>query len=623
MAGYKNTALRFKPSCFLTFDGDSFFDGDGYLRYPHIHDDSGNENYGYMITSTAPVKSYSLGMKSLIPRESGLDQYSICFAPRSHDTNMPFPYDRSVVEVMHTESMNMKDEFTIMFTFNKDNNDGFFAGARYNAQKNIYETTSGTSKNFIRTIFRKGLTVGLQWEYYWANPQKLNFIFPNNNFSMNIPSDFYKRTFHIAMTRKKLKIGTSLFQTIDTVYIDGIIKYVKESAITSETSTAYNTSSLFIGGNLDSFDNNTLNDRQTSPLFVDNFAMYSDKCMTAVEVANLYKKIFPYTEYTKRWYPTLYVRFADEIFNPNNSVHNGALEVAPSNTEFKYFGSTAQVESRVEGPIRLMKEPASMFRSGGMGRIARTTGTGNYTVINSGGDWTLEFFAKFTSSKRGVIFASQNDYFPYKGILVEANMKNGVENVGSIEVSIEKDVSISTLALDSQGNPIRYNDNKFHHYVIIRRGNKLEFWLDGNLIGSRYGNVGNMVDVGNNIYLMGMMPNKLLVDGALSQLAYYEYALQEQNIKAKSYFYTRMKIKGRITLQGSPHSATLRVMNHTTAELLVDGLSDSNTGLYEIDVYSDEFLDVLVFDSKDSNVRYRAFGPLLAGEYTDIDDDDF
>lgn len=625
MAGYKASVLKYKPSCFMTFDGDSFFDGDGYLRYPHIHDESGNQNHGFMITSIAPVKSYALGAYSLIPRQAGLDQYSICFAPRSHDKNMPFPYDRSVVEVMHAETLNMKDEFTIMFTFNKFNNDSFFAGAVYNNQKNIYETsTQPTFKNFTRTIFRKGLTVGLQWEYYWNNPQRLNFIFPNNNFSMEIPTEFYNRIFHITMTRKKLKIGTSLFKTIDTVYIDGIIKYVKESPITSETSTAYSTSSLFIGGNLDSFDNFYLNDRQTSPLYVDQFAVYSDICLTAVQIANLYKKVFPYTDYTKRWYPKLYLRFDDGKLNPNNAIHNANIEVSASNCEFKYFGTTAQLETRITGPTRLMMPPATQFKMGGMARVSRIPTINNdYTIINSSGDWTLEFFVKFTSTKRGVIFSSQNDYFPYKGILIEANMKDGVESQGSIEVSIEKDVSISTLALDSQGNPIRYNDNKYHHIVVIRRGNQLEFWLNGNLIGKRYGNAGNMVDVGNNIYLMGMMPNKLLVDGAMTQLAYYDYAMQDHNIKAKSYFYTRMKIKGRITLQGAPHSATLRVMNHTTAELVIEGISDGNTGLYEIDVYSDDFLDVMVFDSKDSNVRYRAFGPLLAGEYTDIDEDDF
>lgn len=266
MAGYKKSIKKLKPSCFITFDGDSFFDTSGYLRYPHIHDERGNENHGYIITGPDNVKSYALGSFSLVDREGGADQYSICLAPRSHDPYTAFPYDKSMVEIMHTDMLNMKDEFTVMLLFRKQNNDGFFASATYNQSTNKYETTSYTYKNFKRVIFKKGVTLGLEWQFYWNYTDTLRFIFPDHNWEWQVPGDFYNRTYHITMTRKKINIGTSLFKTIDSVYIDSRLVYTKESNITSETSTAFSTSSIFLGGSADQYDMNYLEDRQTSPL---------------------------------------------------------------------------------------------------------------------------------------------------------------------------------------------------------------------------------------------------------------------------------------------------------------------------------------------------------------------
>lgn len=622
MAGYKKSIMTYKPSCFLTFDGDSYFDGDGYLRYPYIHDESGNENHGYIITSNAPVRSYTLGSSSLVDRESGHDQYSIQFAPRSHDTNMPFPYDRSVVEIMHSETIKMRDEFTIMFLFKKSNNDSFFAGAKYDVAENKY-ISQYNPRDFKRTIFRKGVLVGLDWEYYWSSSiyNKLRFIFPDHNYEWILPSDFYGRTYHITMTRKKNKIGTSLYQTIDTVYIDGRIVYTKTGNITSETSTAFSTSSVFLGGNADGLNYNTLNDRQTSPLWIDQFTIFSEQCLTADQISNLYKKCFYYKTYIRRQAPSLYATFEDNEIAPSNTTHSGKLEMGSGTLQ--YFGTTSQLKTKVEGPIRLMGEPATEMKNGGMARI-QNINTSNYLnpAINSSGDWSLEFFVRFNTSSRGVIFSAQTDYQPYKGLLIEANVKDDEEVVGAIQVKIEEGITISTTAIDSQGNLIRYNDDKFHFITVIRRGSQLEFWIDGVLVGSRYANNGNMINSFGTIYLFGMMPNKNFVNGAITHMAYYTYAMQEHMIRSKSFFYTRMKIKGNITLQGSPHNATLRVMNHSSGEVITEAESDLNTGNYEIDVYTDQFLDVLVFDKKDQNVRYRAFGPLLAGEYTDIDDND-
>jgi hypothetical protein len=627
MAGYKMTALRYKPTCCITFDGESNYDYQGYLRVPQVYDSSGFDNHGVMLATNQVVKPYG-ATTSLLPRESGYDQYSMCFSPRGHDTNMSFPYDAARVEVFSSNSIDLETDFTISFLFNKKENDGWFQNAIYDPVTNTYKPSpSSTGKTIRRTIFQKGLQVGLVWVNPWASPDYLEVSFPTGtqNIAINganadvntnrVFRNFYDRTFHITMTCKVNKIGTNLFQIVEELWVDGIIILSRKGNVTSNPSLNPNTASFMIGGNNSTFDPFYCNDRQTSPLFIDNFLVY-DRCLSNDEIASLYKKVFDYDVYTKRWYPLLYAQMGGENLNPNQTANNGVLDVNPSNNcVLTYFGNQTQVKNEV-GPKRLINESAIEFKDLGMARISNT-----YTspVINSSGDYTLEFFAKFSSTERGVIFSAQTDYFPYKGILVEGNVFADQHQVGSLQVTLEDGIYINTKGLNPDGSYIQYNDGEFHHYVVIRRGNKFEFWIDGYLIETKYGNAGNMITSFGSIYLMGMMPEKQYIYGSMCQLAYYDYAMQEHNIRAKAFFFTRVRMKGRVTLQGVPHGATIRIMDHTTGKFLTEGMCDGSTGLYDIDVYTDHYIDIMVFDKFNPNVRYRAFGPDRAEEFTDID----
>ena len=627
MAGYKMTALRYKPTCCITFDGESNYDYQGYLRVPQVYDSSGFDNHGVMLATNQVVKPYG-ATTSLLPRESGYDQYSMCFSPRGHDTNMSFPYDAARVEVFSSNSIDLETDFTISFLFNKKESDNWFVNAIYDPVTNTYKPSpSSTGKSIRRTIFQKGLQVGLVWVNPWGGNDYLEVSFPTGtqNIAINganadvntnrVFKNFYDRTFHITMTCKVNKIGTNLFQIVEELWVDGIIILSRKGNVTSNPSLNPNTASFMIGGNNSTFDPFYCNDRQTSPLFIDNFLVY-DRCLSNDEIASLYKKVFDYDVYTKRWYPLLYAQMGGENLNPNQTANNGVLDVNPSNNcVLTYFGNQSQVKNEV-GPKRLINESAIEFKDLGMARISNT-----YTspVINSSGDYTLEFFAKFSSTERGVIFSAQTDYFPYKGILIEGNVFADQHQVGSLQVTLEDGIYINTKGLNPDGSYIQYNDGEFHHYVVIRRGNKFEFWIDGYLIETKYGNAGNMITSFGSIYLMGMMPEKQYIYGSMCQLAYYDYAMQEHNIRAKAFFFTRVRMKGRVTLQGVPHGATIRIMDHTTGKFLTEGMCDGSTGLYDIDVYTDHYIDIMVFDKFNPNVRYRAFGPDRAEEFTDID----
>ena len=626
MAGYKSSILKNKPSCFITFDGSTLFDNQGYLRAPYIIDESGNANDGAMMAPLYPIKSYNLGTPSLVGRENGSDQYGITFCPKGQDLSNPFPYEKSLVEVLPAETISLKDEYTIMFLFNKFDADNFFMQAVFDGTKYV---TSGTqNKTIRRTLFRKGVTVGMDWRRVHDSGEYLDFIMPgrptfslNINNSDNILKDFYNRTFHVTMTRRKESVGTGLWITHDKVYINSRTVFSASSNATSDPSTAHNTSSLFIGGNLDGYTAHTLNDRHTSPISIDQFAVFNNKCLTHDEIANLYKKCFAYEEMTDRWWPDLYSPMYDDKFQFNTTVQNGINRVSVNNVTFQYIGNSSQLDSEQPGPIRLMSTRSVLFKDGGMCRwLSPNTGT----VVNSSADYTFEFFAKFHSTQRGVILSAQSDMYPFKGVLIEANIRDGKYAPGSIQVSLEDRFMISTPDFDAQKNPIMYNDGQFHHYIIIRRGSMIEFWLDGVMIGSTNGNSGNMIEGPNGsgfgaIYAMGMMPGNLFVNGNMNNFVFFRHAMEPANIRARSFFFTRMVLDGTVTLQGISHKATLRVMDHKTGKFLREAYSDPNTGIYSFDIYTDNFIDLFVFDDNDPNVRPRAFGPIVASELTDID----
>lgn len=642
MAGYQNSLYSLKPDCFLTFDGDTLFDNQGYLRTPNIPDVSGNENNGYVLASSNPIKSYSMGTYSLVDREDGMDQFSMTFASRGYMGGIVasdiFPYPSAITEIFHSDTLECKDDFTFSFIFKKTDRDEWFRSARYNSVTGKYETQPSYYKDLSRTIFQKGDDVWMRWRKTgWANYDYFDFKFPGptgstNDYTfrfdlqggqgLNIinASNYTSRQIHVVMTREKLKIGAALFQTVDRVYLDGIKYFERKSQVTNEPSTALNTSSIFIGGNQSVFNAEALSDRQTTPLLIDNFAVWNKRCLTDDQVSWLYKKIHDYSNYTKRWDPQLYIEMNEGSLNPNIQQQQGIISVNKNNATLTYIGMGSQLNPSSIGPKRLIYSPAMGFNANAMAKVTSSNYTNPVLTVNNNQDWTLDLFVSFTSAERGVIFSALTDTWPYKGILIEANVNNNIHTSGSIQVSLEDNLSISTNVIDAFGNTVKFNNGEFHFLTLVRRNSQFEFWVDGVLQGSRVGNNGTINNNFGQIYLMNSMPDQLSVTGSLCQIAFFNYAMQPSNIRSRSYFFTRTVVEGYVTLRGVPHQATVRCYERSTGEFVVEGTSDAQTGWYKIDVWTENYMDVMFFDIKDPTVRPRALGPYLAYEYTDIDD---
>lgn len=613
MAGYKETALSHDPKCFITFDGDTLFEtGSWYLRQDHITDESGHNHFGVLHQVTHDRRSYRMGITGLVEREQFAGQFAFQFSPNGYDTNAEFPYEKTLIEIFDHDDFKFRDEFTIMFLFRKHNNDSTFRGQRYNAQTGKYES-GYTSKSITRTVFRKGVKVGMSWNYSPSSGSYLNFVMPNGNWNVDFPDSWFNSAQHVCMKREKVSLGGGLYQTIDYVFVNGW-QYIKNvSTITSTPTTGENTSSIELGGTLGESSADFLNDRQTSPLTIDQFAIY-DKALSDNEIYNLYKKTISYITLIQRDSPHYYLPMDDvKNVNKNYLTDNGS-----SSRQYTTLIGTNDYQHvrRQESPPQLAFESSVKFQNGGMLRYRYASNSGQ-SRFSLSGNYTLEFWMKFTSSNRGVICSFQNEDNPFQGILIQSNVRNNEHDVGSIQFSTRDGIYLCTPEFKPNGHKIYFNDDQWRLYHIIRRGDMFEVWIDGVKMGecNTYTDTISL----DACYWMGMSPGNLSVDGSLSHVAMYSKALQTQQMVGRANFFVKNLIRGRITVQGSPHKALIRVYDHQSGELLMSGNSDGDTGDYMLNVFTNNFIDIMVLDPSDNNIRYKSFGPLLATTFSDYD----
>lgn len=204
-------------------------------------------------------------------------------------------------------------------------------------------------------------------------------------------------------------------------------------------------------------------------------------------------------------------------------------------------------------------------------------------------------------------------------MLVQLNRRNDVFSNGSIQFNINEDVYLVSKAVSDFGStPLYYNDGNWHHCALVRRGTKIELWLDGILHASTTAALSVIPGVGpGQIYLMAMMPGKLNATGNMAHVVTTERALQPQEIRARNNYAILYRVKGAVTLQGVPYRANIRVYRHSNGELLQEILSDPNDGTYTIHLVDNSFIDLMILNMQDANVRYRAFGPILPSTYED------
>lgn len=619
MAGYKQSVKNLTPKVFLTFDQDTDFNrGTGYLTAINLYDESGNGNNGVIDSDTTQPQSYAMGTVSLVGTEINSQQSSFTFAPLEYNSAATFPLQKTLIEIPSSVSNQVPNDFTVMFLLKKKQSSrNLMDSIKWDYTTSQYAGSKPGGYSYNRTIFRKGLQIGMQINMPWGNQESLQFNFPGYLTTVNIsslPTSFYNNTHHITMSHKVIQLGFGVYQSKYTVYYDGITIVSYTGPASNIANTALNTTSWQLGGNLDTSDPDYLNDRTTTTTIIDQFTIF-DYALTSNQVMDCFKKTGDYYTLIKRSAPGLYIPFDDKEATVGTTMR--VDEGLPSNATANYSARTPFTGRQTPTTTKIGGDLGVTFNNG-MSYINTQNGYSPTPVINSSGDFTLEFWCQFQNLQRSVIFSCQGIIYPFAGLLIEANVRDGDEHEGSIQVSLNQNTYLCTPEFDVSGNRMSYADNVYRHYGIIRRGTTLELWIDGVLSVSIPVFSTTLVSDTGQLYLMGMAPGQLMTNGSLCHLVFYPTrALGGYELQGRAYFTVAMLLKGKITLQGVPYPGTVRIFDHNTGVLMYEYKAGAD-GLYSFNVYSNNYLDVMFFSSTDMNVRYQTVGPILATQYADV-----
>ncbi len=238
-------------------------------------------------------------------------------------------------------------------------------------------------------------------------------------------------------------------------------------------------------------------------------------------------------------------------------------------------------------------------------------------MFSFSGDFTVDLWVQFENTDRSVILAAQNDDFPHGGILLEANRRNGNDQPGHIQFSISQEYQISSMLFKDNGDAYNFNDGRFHHVAMVRRGSTIYLWIDGLLHSSLNCPIQTVVRPGQ-MFFMGAAPGSLNTRGYMSSVGIYNYALDDAEIRMRNAYSLIYRIQGTVTLEGNPYQATVRAYNHRTGQLTREVLSDINSGDYQFTLYDNSHIDLMVMNKQDQNIRYRVYGPITPALYEDL-----
>lgn len=623
MSSHKKYIKQLKPITFITFDDNSTWERDsGLLIYnTDVFDESENGDpinglLHYDEEQTRP--SYKLGQPSLIENQI-TNMYSLVLAPYEYDSTNEFEFSKSWVEIPHVDRIKLDKSFSFSFVFNKRINDRSILGSYiWNAARENYLPANGTNgynySSMTRTIFKKGNQVGLYYVMPYSSSDYISVVFPNNNTTIlmsSLAGGAYNRDIVVAMTHEYVLDDSGRYYTISRLYWDNRIIYEYTTNPVFGEYNGGNTSSIEIGGNQSTWDFNSLNDRTTTQTKIDQFAVF-DYALKDFQVANIYKKIYQYETIIKRSFPTLYYPMNEE----HASTYFSDVITGDTYRRLSYFGTSNQVIKQRPGVHGIYGSTMTEFRDRGM-LYCKPYNGGYYSYFNPSGDFTIEFFASFTTSTKGMLLSIQDDTAPFRGISLFVNCRNNVEKAGSIQLSISDSEYIQTIEKDVRGVDIVYNDGVIRHYAIIRRGLYIEFWINSVLVDKIYMTSGNLTSDLNQLFMFGLMPGNLAVNGTLQHLAIYTRALSKRDIEIRSSYLVRYEINGRVTVQGIGQTILIRIYSFNSGELILNSYTDSD-GNYRISIPSDDYINFVAMDLSNVNIKPYIVGPELPDSYEDI-----
>lgn len=622
MSTHKRYIQELKPVTFITFDNNSIWDANSrYLIYENTLPDESNNGdpiTGIFHYDNHPVKvirpSYYFGQTSLISNQK-TNSYSIVIAPHGYDALNQFRFVKSFIEIPYTDALILDKSFTYTMMFNVPRSPSDMRNYIWNTGQDTYVSANGNNgynySSLKRSIIKKGNKFSITYCAPYGNQDYLEILFPNNSGNVNtssIEGGILNKPINLVCSHKYIVMDDGRYYTESRVYINMRLIYSHDSTPLYGKYEGGNTSPIFLCGNQDVYDNNSLNDRWTSPIYIDQFAVF-DYAVDEYQVGMIYKKIESYEDMILYAYPSHYYKFDENdsaLFFPNIVNNQSYYRLYPPTQGFQIGYSKAGVHG-------IYGDTCVHIQNSGMIYCDEP----NYGFFNPSGDYTIEFFASFTSSERGVLLSIQDSVQPFRGICLYVNSKNNEHLSGMIQLSITDSMYVHTDEFNVRGERVMYNDGKVRHYAIRRSGSYVELWIDGVYINKIFFSAGNLTARSNSLFLFNMSPSVMRVEGTIQHLAFYTRALSAIELYTRSSYLIRYKMSGRVTVNGIGTKVMLRIYSFLDGNLLMESDTDGD-GKYNIDVYNSDYINFIAMIREDTTVRPRIVGPILADEFEDV-----
>lgn len=594
MAGLKQTQLIANPVAFWTFDSD--LNG---LNNSQIVDEIQNQN-----PLTVNGINYELEKKSLNDLET-TDQASVYICPNS-TRELPI----GGVEGQDEQWLNTFFESPTSTEFDFFNLGSFTIEFMYYKQETgEYQIENGSWTSHTPFIIKENV-LNLQMYQTWSSVAKLKLDFFGRSIQINDDSGLnalFDQVNHIVIVHDNKQIDVNEYESTITIYMNGrnaasnTVVYIDEYPITTSRG------SWLIAGN---GGNDASTDYTTEQLRFDQIAIYN-YAFDIEQVSHHYKKSVHYDELVKRDWAHRYWRMDEQ--DPFDST---MVDIGPASSAHDGVYSYGVLRNQV-GPEKLVESSAQLFTQGGSSSVTVESSGDPLATINVNQNYTLEFWFKASSSKRGILFAATEKANPFGGLTVWLNTANNSEEIGRIQVNESKDQYITSQELDPTSEERLFWNDDFWHYLVVRRsGNQLTLWIDGSIQAETTATPVNNGGY-SQAYMMNSPPGGYPVYGYMCEVAFYNYNLQDVQIRSRWQYTNRYKIEGYTLLQGVPISATVRFYDHINGELIGEKTTDNVTGLYQFYPATQRFVDVVSFIPDNKTTRYRVHGPIKPAEYDD------
>lgn len=467
---------------------------------------------------------------------------------------------------------------------------------------------------FTRPIISKSGVFDIYFNFPYSQPAAIVASTPigdiSTNLSVNSSYNLIGTVNHLILVWENVLVENGQYLGTANLYVNGRLMATKKQTFYDVFPITNVNSPILIAGRTGT---NRVSDYHTSNFQIDQIAIY-DRPLSADKVADHFSKIFPYDKMIQHEFAESFWTFADTDSTIDSTVYPSVGGLAGT-----YLGvRNSNFYRGVTGPDNLMGSKAAQFVNGGMASFISLGYYSNYMPRQMNSEYSYEAWFQVSSLRRSVLLASQELAWPFDGPLIQINMRDNQEFIGCLQFT-ESDTGavLNSRYLNDNDNRFLFNDGNWHHIVVLRRANgTIELWLDGVKHASAIEGVKSIGQPGQ-LLVMNSIPGQLNCNGAICKLAYYPYALQEQQIKSHYTYTITYRIRGVVTLLGVPYQATLRFYNSNTGAFIQELTSDPNSGEYEGIFYNNANVDILVF-SNDKSVRYRAYGPVTPSEFIDL-----